>query len=130
MFALAAAMAGLGGVLYAGQQGPSAANDVQFLASLILLLFVAIWGIRTLSGALLGGLTAAPLPVLQTHLPVVLADLTGLVAGVGIMLLGRSPDGVLGLPWLRRPGAPALRRPGRHGRASRSCSSREVAGAA
>jgi len=54
---------------------------VQFIGSLTLLLFVAIWGIRTLTGALLGGLTAAALPVLQTHLPTSLADLTGLAAG-------------------------------------------------
>jgi ABC-type branched-subunit amino acid transport system permease subunit len=100
VFALSAAMAGFGGVLYAGQQGGIGANDVQFFGSLTLLLFVAIWGMRTVSGALLGGLTAAALPVLQSHLPASLADLTGLVAGVGIILLGRSPDGILGLPWL------------------------------
>jgi branched-chain amino acid transport system permease protein len=100
VFSLSAAMAGLGGVIYAGQSGGIGANDVQFFGSLTLLLFVAIWGMRTLTGALLGGLTAAALPVLQTHLPASLADLTGLAAGVGIILLGRSPDGILGLDWL------------------------------
>ena len=45
-------------------------------------------------------MTAAALPVLQTHLPTSLADLTGLAAGIGIVLLARSPDGVLGMPWL------------------------------
>ena len=53
-----------------------------------------------MSGALLGGLTAAALPVLQTHLPTSLADLTGLAAGIGIVLLARSPDGILGMSWL------------------------------
>ncbi len=100
VFSLSAAMAGLGGVFYAGQQGGIGATDVQFIGSLTLLLFVAIWGIRTLSGALLGGLTAAALPVLQTHLPTSLADLTGLAAGIGIVLLARSPDGILGMSWL------------------------------
>jgi len=100
VFSLSAAMAGLGGVLYGGQQGAIGANDVQFFGSLTLLLFVAIWGMRSLSGALLGGMTAAALPVLQTHLPASLADLTGLAAGAGIILLGRSPDGILGLDWL------------------------------
>ena len=100
VFTLSAAMAGLGGVFYAGQQGGIGANDVQFIGSLTLLLFVAIWGIRTLTGALLGGLTAAALPVLQTHLPTSLADLTGLAAGIGIVLLARSPDGILGMAWL------------------------------
>jgi branched-chain amino acid transport system permease protein len=100
VFTLSAAMAGFGGVLFAGQQGAIGANDVQFFGSLTILLFTFIWGIRTVSGALLGGLTAAALPVLQTHLPSSLADLTGLVAGVGIILLGRNPDGVLGMHWL------------------------------
>ena len=100
VFSLSAAMAGLGGVFYAGQQGGIGATDVQYIGSLTLLLFVAIWGIRTLSGALLGGLTAAALPVLQTHLPTSLADLTGLAAGIGIVLLARSPDGILGMTWL------------------------------
>ena len=100
VFTLSAAMAGLGGVFYAGQQGGIGANDVQFIGSLTLLLFVAIWGIRTVTGALLGGMTAAALPVLQTHLPASLADLTGLAAGIGIVLLGRSPDGILGMAWL------------------------------
>jgi branched-chain amino acid transport system permease protein len=100
VFALSAGMAGLGGVLYAGQQSSISANDVQYIGSLTLLLFVAIWGIRTISGALLGGLTAAALPVLQTHLPASLADLTGLAAGIGIVLLARSPEGILGMSWL------------------------------
>ena len=54
VFSLSAAMAGLGGVFYAGQQGGIGATDVQFIGSLTLLLFVAIWGIRTMTGALLG----------------------------------------------------------------------------
>ncbi|MFZ0248918.1 MAG: ABC transporter permease [Acidimicrobiales bacterium] len=102
VFSLSAAMAGLGGVFYAGQQGGIGATDVQYVGSLTLLLFVAIWGIRTIAGALLGGMTAAALPVLQAHLPASLADLTGLAAGVGIVLLARSPEGILGMPWLGR----------------------------
>ena len=100
VFGLSAAMAGLGGVFYAGQQGGIGATDVQYIGSLTLLLFVAIWGIRTISGALLGGLTAAAIPVLQVHLPTALADLVGLAAGIGIVLLARHPEGILGMTWL------------------------------
>ena len=101
VFSLSAAMAGLGGVFYAGQQGGIGATDVQYIGSLTLLLFVAIWGIRTLTGALLGGMTAAALPVLQTHLP----DFAGRPdrdwpPGIGIVLLARHPEGVLGMTWL------------------------------
>ncbi|MDA8359863.1 MAG: ABC transporter permease [Actinomycetota bacterium] len=98
VFALSAGIAGLGGCLYAGEQGAISANDVLFFSSLTLLLFVAIWGVRTVTGGILGGLTAAALPVAAAHLPHALADLSGLVAGVGIVLLSRFPDGVLGLP--------------------------------
>jgi branched-chain amino acid transport system permease protein len=111
VFSLSAALAGLGGVLYAGQQGGIGADDVQFFGSLTLLLFVAIWGVRSISGALVGGLTAAALPVLETHLPGYLSDFAGIAAGVGINLLGRSPDGIFGMEWLvkrvRLPFAPA-----------------------
>jgi len=100
VFSLSAAMAGLGGVFYAGQQGGIGPNDVQFITSLTLLLFVCIWGVRTLTGALLGGMTQAALPVFQTHLPHSLADVTGLAAGIGIVLLARHPEGILGMEWL------------------------------
>ncbi len=104
VFSVSAAMAGLGGCLYAGQQGGISANDVQFFSSATLLLLVTVVGIRTVTGALVGGLAAAWLPEAQPHLPHALAGLTGLVAGFGIFLLGRSPDGVMGMaaPWARR----------------------------
>lgn len=104
VFAVSAALAGVGGCLYAGQQGGISGNDVQFFSSATLLLLVVIVGIRTVSGALAGGLAAAWLPVAQVHLPTAFAGLTGLVAGVGIVLIGRSQDGVLGLalPWVRQ----------------------------
>jgi branched-chain amino acid transport system permease protein len=113
VFAVSAGMAGLGGCLYAGAQGGISANDVQFLGSLTLLLLVTIVGIRTVTGALIGGLAASWLPEAQVHLPRAFAGLAGLVAGIGIVLLGRSPDGVMGLavPWLRRH-LPVPRAPG------------------
>ena len=129
VFSLSAAMAGLGGVFYAGQQGGIGATDVQFIGSLTLLLFVAIWGIRTITGALLGGLTAAALPVLQTHLP----DLAGRSHRTG----GGHRHRAAG-PQSRRdprhgvahePGAPALRRRRRR-RSACSRVEREVANAA
>jgi branched-chain amino acid transport system permease protein len=102
VFSMSAAIAGLGGCLYAGEQGAITAHDVLFFSSLTLLLFVAIWGMRTVTGGLLGGLTAAGLPVLAPHLPEAFADLVGLAAGVGIFLLSRNPDGILSLPFVTR----------------------------
>ena len=92
-------MAGLGGVFYAGQErGGIGAPCADTSSSLTLLLFVAIWGHPHAERRSPGWhLPAAALPVLQTHLPTSLADLTGLAAGIGIVLLARSPDGILGM---------------------------------
>jgi branched-chain amino acid transport system permease protein len=95
VFALSAGLAGLGGALYGGLQGPVSANDFQVLVSLTLLLLLVIWGVRTPTGALAAGLTFAALPVLQSHVSWV-SNLPALVVGVGVILVGRLPNGVVG----------------------------------
>jgi branched-chain amino acid transport system permease protein len=116
VFAVSAGIAGLGGCLYAGMQLGIGGNDVQFFGSLTLLLLVTIFGIRTMTGALLGGLAAALLPYAESHLPSAFGGLAGLVAGVGIVLVGRIPDGVVGLalPALRRATSSRTGTPGVH----------------
>ena len=115
VFAASAAIAGIGGVLYAGQPGALSANDVQMFASLELVLFVVIFGIRTISGAALGGLAAALLPLASSHLPWWGVGLTGIAAGIGISLMANVPDGIVAIPWLtehlRIPGLSAPRTP-------------------
>jgi ABC-type branched-subunit amino acid transport system permease subunit len=100
VFAISAAMAGVGGVLYAGQSLALSANDVQLFASLGLLLFVTIWGVRTVMGAALGGLSASLLPLASSHLPWWGTGLTGVAAGVGISLMANVPDGIVALPFV------------------------------
>jgi len=100
VFAASAALAGIGGVIFAGQPQALGATDVTMFGSLELVLFVTIFGIRTASGALLGGLAAALLPLAASHLPWWGTGLTGVVAGVGISMMANVPDGVLGVPWL------------------------------
>lgn len=95
VFALSAGLAGLGGALYGGLQGPVSANDFQVLVSLTLLLLLVIWGVRTPTGALAAGLSFAALPVLQSHVSWV-SSLPALVVGVGVILVGRLPNGVVG----------------------------------
>jgi hypothetical protein len=113
VFAASAALAGIGGVLYAGQPGALSANDVQMFASLELVLFVVIFGIRTISGAALGGLAAALLPLASSHLPWWGVGLSGIAAGIGISLMANVPDGIVAIPWLtehlRIPGLAAPR---------------------
>lgn len=95
VFTLSAGLAGLGGVLYGGQQGQVGANDFTLLSSLVLLLLATIWGIKTTSGMLLAGLTFAIFPVIETHLPQALQSLTYLGTGIGAIGLGRNPNGVI-----------------------------------
>ena len=89
VFGLSAGMAGLAGALLGTLQGPVGANDLQLLFSLVILLMTVVWGVRTMSGALLAGMAYA---VLQSHA----GTWSGLVVGVGVLLIGRLPEGVAG----------------------------------
>ncbi len=95
VFTASAALAGLGGVLYGGQQSQVGANDFQLLYSLTLLLLASVWGIKTVTGMLFAGLLFAIFPVIQSHVPA-LRDLLYLAVGLGAISIGRNPNGVMG----------------------------------
>jgi branched-chain amino acid transport system permease protein len=93
VFAGSAAIAGLGGGLYAGLQNQVGSSNFQFFNSLPLLLIVVCAGVTSVSGALLGGMLLMALnsyPDMQPYLFLILA-----VAAVG---LGKQPNGIMG--WL------------------------------
>jgi branched-chain amino acid transport system permease protein len=103
-FAIAAAMAGIAGGLFATVNQTVGASDFDFFSGIIFVLFVTVWSIRTVSGAFLAAVTFV---VLNTFWPKGL----GLVAGAGIILIGRAANGLIGierlstllpLPWLKR----------------------------
>jgi branched-chain amino acid transport system permease protein len=96
VFTLSAALAGLGGALYGGQQHQVTANDFQALFSLVLILLATIWGIKTVSGMLLAGVTFAIFPVLQAHLPHAFQSIAYLATGLGAIGIARNPNGVVG----------------------------------
>ena len=100
VFAASAAQAGVGGKLYAGQPLALSAINIQLFIGLELVLFVTIFGIRTISGAVLGGLAMVLLPYASTQLPWWGIGLAGILAGVGIAVMANVPDGILGIPWL------------------------------
>ena len=92
-FTISAGMAGLAGALYGGLRGVAGSTDFIMFQSLPLLLAAVIGGINSVTGALLGGMSLALLPVLQGYFP----QLTGLVpllVGVSAMTLGRNPNGI------------------------------------
>jgi branched-chain amino acid transport system permease protein len=102
VFGASAALAGVGGMLYAGQPLALSALNVQLFIGLELVLFVTIFGIRTVSGAVLGGLAMVLLPYASSQLPWWGIGLAGILAGIGIALMANVPDGILGIPWLTR----------------------------
>ena len=106
VFAIGAAMAGLAGALYGTVQGVVGTTDFDIFPGIIFVLFVTIWGIRTVSGAFLAALTYV---VLNQVWP----SSVGIFAGLGVILIGRAANGILGieflhlrLPWVKRsPGS-------------------------
>jgi branched-chain amino acid transport system permease protein len=95
VFGISAAMAGLGGVLYGGQNGIVSASDFQLLNSLVLLLILTIGGVSTVTGAFAGALSYALFPVIQAHFPS-LGEASYLLTGLGAISIGRNPDGIVG----------------------------------
>ena len=98
VFAAAAALAGLGGALYTGQQGSVSANDVVVLNSVIALLLVRVGGVSTVTGALLGAMSFAIFPLIQAQItsefPGFTGNLSFLLTGAGAIALGRNPNGL------------------------------------
>jgi branched-chain amino acid transport system permease protein len=94
IFATAAGLAGLAGALYGGQVVAVGSGDAfQYFYSLLLLLLVVICGVQTISGALAAGLLYAAL-ISATTGQSWIAELPEILIGVGVVLLGRAPNGV------------------------------------
>ena len=96
VFALSAAMAGIGGALYGGLRTQVTQNDFIMLQSLLLLLWASVGGINTVSGALVGGMVNGLLPVLQGQFKT-LGGIAYIVTGGVALSLGRNPNGLVGL---------------------------------
>jgi len=105
VFAIAAAMAGLAGALYGTVQETVGTTDFDLFAGIIFVLFVTVWSIRTVSGAFLAALTYVALGQISP-------SGIGIFAGLGVILIGRAGNGILGiealhfrLPWVKAPTA-------------------------
>jgi len=101
VFAIAAGMAGMAGALYGTVQGVVGTTDFDIFPGIIFVLFVTIWGIRTVSGAFLAALTFVALNQIWP-------SSVGIFAGIGVILIGRAANGILGiealhfrLPWVK-----------------------------
>ena len=98
VFAIAAGMAGLAGALYGTVQSIVGTTDFDIFPGIIFVLFVTIWSIRTVSGAFLAAVTYV---VLNQVWP----SSIGIFAGIGIILIGRAANGILGIEAAPRPAA-------------------------
>jgi branched-chain amino acid transport system permease protein len=109
VFALSAFVAGVAGSLLGGLNGFVSEITFEPINNVVLLLFAAVGGITTVTGALVGGALFALLPLVQSKEP----ELAGLVfaaVAAGAIGLGRQPNGLAGVVF---EGVAAARRPGR-----------------
>jgi branched-chain amino acid transport system permease protein len=93
LFSLSAGIAGVAGALFAGLRGTVGAADFLYFQSLLVLLLAVVFGVTSVSGALLGGTALMLLPVWQSSAPE-LAGLLFAILGFGAVLLGRDPNGI------------------------------------
>ncbi|HEX2701585.1 MAG TPA: ABC transporter permease [Acidimicrobiales bacterium] len=96
VFGLSAFIAGVAGALLGGLNGFVSEISFEPINNVVLLLFAAVGGITTVTGALIGGALFALLPLVQSKQP----ELAGLVlaaVAAGAIGLGRQPDGIAGL---------------------------------
>jgi branched-chain amino acid transport system permease protein len=93
LFALSAGVAGLAGALYAGLRGTIGASDFQFFSSLPLLLLVVVFGVTSVTGAVMGGVG---LMLLNGADPSTQA-LLFVIIGFGAVFAGRDPNGLANL---------------------------------
>jgi branched-chain amino acid transport system permease protein len=102
VFALSSAIAGLAGALYGGLGYTAGQLDFEPLFNVLLFLFAVVGGITTVTGALLGGILFALLPLVQSEAP----EFSGLVfavIAVTALALGKQPNGLAGLLYSTRP---------------------------
>jgi branched-chain amino acid transport system permease protein len=94
VFAVSAALAGLGGALYGGLRVSVSGDDFEMVQGLPILLLAVLGGIATASGALVGGLFFALITIISQEYESF--DWLVLVApGLVGLTLGRNPDGVV-----------------------------------
>jgi branched-chain amino acid transport system permease protein len=100
VFSLSAAMAGVGGALYAGTLGSVSPERFNLFESLPLLLITVVGGIGTASGAIFAGLLLGGFPIAIAIWPF-LENLNRLLPGTMGIALGRNPNGAVRDIWER-----------------------------
>jgi branched-chain amino acid transport system permease protein len=93
VFAVSAGLAGVAGVFFAGMRHTVGTLDFYFFKSLPLLLFATVFGVTSITGVLIGGLTYG----LIGYASPAVSNMASIVLFVGIRLLVGNPNGLVGL---------------------------------
>ncbi|HRW36302.1 MAG: ABC transporter permease [Acidimicrobiales bacterium] len=98
VFALSAAIAGIGGVLYGGWRGQVGTEQFALLQGALpglpLVLLTVVGGIAAVAGALFGGVVLAVSPLIGEYYPA-LQDLMTLLPGLAGIGLANNPNGAI-----------------------------------
>jgi branched-chain amino acid transport system permease protein len=98
VFALSAAIAGLGGALYGGWRGQVGVEQFSLLQGALpglpLVLLAVVGGIAAVAGALFGGMLLAVTPLIGEYYPA-LKDLMTLLPGLAGIGLANNPNGAI-----------------------------------
>jgi len=120
VWALAAAIAGIGGGMYVIYTGAALPQSFDTIIGLTWFAVVITNGRRSNNAALAAGLSFVLIPQLfATYLPTSLGPLPTLLFGAGAVLLARNPEGIITMNG-RQLAALARRLPGIHGRGNRT----------
>jgi len=95
VFALSAGLAGVGGALYGSLEGSLSPDSFGYQISAVLLVVVAIVGLRSIAGAVVAGVVYATLQVAVTTLPSRFAGLVAVLFGLATLSYTRHPEGFL-----------------------------------
>ncbi len=96
VFCTSSAIAGLAGGLFGGVNSSVGTIDFESVNNVVLFLFAFVGGVTTVTGALIGGILFALLPLVQSESPQ-LAGVVFAAVAVAAVLLGKQPNGMAGL---------------------------------
>jgi ABC-type branched-subunit amino acid transport system permease subunit len=113
VFAVSAALAGVGGALYGSLEGSLSPDSFNYQISAVLLVVVAIVGLSSITGAVVAGVVYTTLQVAVTTLPSRFAGLVAVLFGLATLSYTRHPEGFLDFLGARTQQAIARRRAGR-----------------
>jgi len=99
-FAMAAALAGVGGAVYGSLQGTVSPNDFNSLLSLVFMVVVVTTGAYTVQGAIEAGIAYVVLYQVLDYLPSQWRNLFPILFGLGAVTYALHPEGVV--EWQKR----------------------------